>query len=276
MKPSGTHWALVVICAVVLSFVLWFVATARYALGGPNGLFAYTTSYMNVAQYGNSFIPVASALPKPALHCAGRSQREQLVYFEIEKSLFSAAVRRDGVQYFEWGLGGSTVNAAPYVSKGASVDHYRIWCDNLIQDPTIECAKAAGTYQIICLELSEITESYGRVDKKDLGLYEPYVNAIKVYAEQQMISTFNVVHVDGRFRVACAATAWQYMDGDSILLVHDYSRRPAYHVLETVFNQETQFLGFKDFGVYGVLTKRVGVDPSIVQKLIDTYMEVQA
>jgi hypothetical protein len=48
---------------------------------------------------------------------------------------------------------------------------------------------------------------------------------------------FSAILVDGRFRVACALHAIDYLDNNGILLVHDYTNRPQYHVIEQFYRK---------------------------------------
>lgn len=50
----------------------------------------------------------------------------------------------------------------------------------------------------------------------------------------------DLVLIDGRFRVACAAQAWKLMSPEARLVVHDYRSRPGYHEIETLFVPEQE------------------------------------
>ncbi len=53
-----------------------------------------------------------------------------------------------------------------------------------------------------------------------------YIEAIDTFNTTR----FDVVLVDGRYRVACALRALKYTDQESVVIIHDFHRR-VYHVV---------------------------------------------
>eukprot|EP01071_Lankesteria_metandrocarpae_P003014 Lankesteria_metandrocarpae@DN2708_c0_g1_i1.p1 len=216
-----------------------------------------------------------------ALHCVGKSQLFQEVQNDIEKDVFREVVSRGSVsggKFFEWGLGGSTNVAAPHFGEGASADHVREWCDYLKTDQTIKCAIEHKSFEIMCFSLSAIAAKFGFLNAADTDKYRPYILAIQNFAQRKGLKTFDVVHVDGRFRVACALNAWKYMDDESVLLIHDYTNRPHYHVIEQVFEHRPEFvksIGFNSTGAYGVFHRNPSVDEKQVNDILSKYWTVQ-
>ena len=69
------------------------------------------------------------------------------------------------------------------------------------------------------------TGGYGYpLDKKYYGDFGEYINVIKQYPN------FDVVLVDGRWRVACALFALDYIREDTVVFMHDF-QRSIYHVV---------------------------------------------
>ena len=45
----------------------------------------------------------------------------------------------------------------------------------------------------------------------------------------------NIILIDGRFRVACALDVFKKIKNDTIILIHDYSKRINYHIIEKYY-----------------------------------------
>ena len=45
----------------------------------------------------------------------------------------------------------------------------------------------------------------------------------------------NVILIDGRFRVACALGIFTKISNNTLDLIHDYTDRPAYHIVEKYY-----------------------------------------
>ena len=128
--------------------------------------------------------------------------------------------------YFEWGAGGSTVLADSHdnIQGIHSVESDQLWIDNVRS----------------CLKNNKTTFYYVDVnagewgspkDKSKLYNWPNYSNKIA-----EVGKPFDLVLVDGRFRVACAAKAYNYLTDGGSLLVHDYSSsRKYYHIIETLY-----------------------------------------
>ena len=123
--------------------------------------------------------------------------------------------------YFEFGSGGSTNIASYYKLKTYTVESNALWHEKL---------KNSG-----------INAEYITVDLKvnnNLGLPGPgtTVEDWKKYI-QAYKSEYNadIILIDGRFRVACALDIFSKIRKDTIVLIHDYTPRKQYHIIENYY-----------------------------------------
>ena len=84
---------------------------------------------------------------------------------------------------------------------------------------------------------------------------------------------FDLVLVDGRFRVACALKVWERLKPGAILMIHDFhteERRPIYHPNVYKFYQDFKADWLRERAELGVFNKRENVPtselPSILEK----------
>jgi hypothetical protein len=123
--------------------------------------------------------------------------------------------------YFEWGCGGSTVQAAQQgVEKACCVDSVAEWIGAV--RPHVP-----PTFTFVHADIGADPDNWGRPkDDTTRPLWPTYSGAIEQYGRDA-----DVILVDGRFRVACALKAIR-LRPNSTVLVHDYTVRPHYRVLE--------------------------------------------
>ena len=95
-------------------------------------------------------------------------------------------------------------------------------------------------------------------DKKEN--WENYPKSIFKHTEN-----FDLILVDGRFRVACALCSIYKMNDDSILLFDDYTPRKQYHVIEPFFEK------IETVDSMTVFKKKSNIDLSELEKLIEEY-----
>ena len=127
---------------------------------------------------------------------------------------------KTGNIYFEFGAGGSTNIASYYKIQTYSVESDPKW-HKLLKD-------------------NNITANYITVDLKgrffgfpgngtDVENWKQYIQAYK--------SEYNadIILIDGRFRVACGLDIFNKIRNDTIVLVHDYTNRKEYHILENYY-----------------------------------------
>lgn len=111
---------------------------------------------------------------------------------------------------FEWGCGGSTLYFSQYVSSYRSIEHNKKWY-----------------YELYKLKTPNIDLHHYSIKNNP----DEYINAISNYPEQ-----YDIILIDGRYRVKCALTAKKYLINNGILLVHDYFNRPYYSDIEKYYS----------------------------------------
>lgn len=141
-----------------------------------------------------------------------------------EKEMFRKYLQQSTHQ-FEFGSGGSTVRACkqPSIQSIVSVDSSNEW---LIKVQN-ECK--SSRLNTIFVNIGP-TKEWGQPKLKSSESWEAQSKSF----DQRNPAT-DLVLVDGRFRVACAAQV--AMHSKSKVMIHDYWNRPAYHVLNTLFDK---------------------------------------
>ena len=139
---------------------------------------------------------------------------------------------RHAKTYFEWGSGGSTELVSLFSAKKAySIENHRPWYDEMMkrEDINFWIANNVLTYRFV--DLGETGDWGYPLDKGKSG--EAYVNAIAETPETK----FDMIVVDGRYRVACALRSLQYFaSNDYYLFLHD-GKRQAYQILLKYFEK---------------------------------------
>lgn len=128
--------------------------------------------------------------------------------------------------YFEWGTGGSTVLADMYenIQDIYSVESDQQWIDNV--GSFLKNNKT--TFYYIDINAGEWGSPK---DRSKIDNWPNYSNSVASPGK-----LFDLVLIDGRFRVACAAMAYHYLTDSGVLLVHDYTHdRKYYHVIEELY-----------------------------------------
>lgn len=122
--------------------------------------------------------------------------------------------------YFEWGSGGSTSWVAPLAQRAWSVDNNKEWCTKVAGRPDIQFWVVNGVLTLVCVEMGP-TQPWGFPSPvSSPALFLDYVNAIEASGH----NAFDVVMVDGRFRVACGLKALWHLAPSGKLVVHDWER----------------------------------------------------
>ena len=122
--------------------------------------------------------------------------------------------------YFEFGSGGSTNIASYYKIKTFSVESDVRWHKKL-KDKYIN-----ATY--ITIDLKAQDSGY----PGNYTTIEDWKKYIQAYKEEY---NADIILIDGRFRVACGLDIFNKIRNDTIVLIHDYSFRKEYHILENYY-----------------------------------------
>ena len=119
--------------------------------------------------------------------------------------------------YFEYGCGGSTflVNSYPNIKKIVSIDSCAEWIEKT--KTQISNSVKVNFYYV---DINGNCTGWGApIDKSKMSDWIKYPNSILKQKED-----FDLILIDGRFRVACCAAAAIKMSTDSVLLLHDCHR----------------------------------------------------
>ena len=142
-----------------------------------------------------------------------------------EQEFFAQILNRKPNQaYLEYGAGGSTVWACNCnnIQSVTSVEVDKDWIENIKkQDLRIKPQFFNPGYSHKGLSVP-----INNTEKDKWELFSSGINGL-----------FDVVLVDGRFRVACAAYAYDLLKEDGVMLIHDYKEdRLEYYNIEKLYN----------------------------------------
>lgn len=127
--------------------------------------------------------------------------------------------------YFEWGSGDSTISASEYdLERCISVESDKVHMEKIKQS-----VGANVTFVYVDMGTEHKTWGYPSEDCK--------IQAKQIYSSQladQVLSTgkqFDLILVDGRFRVACCLKSFSCLDENAVVLFDDFDARTYYHVV---------------------------------------------
>lgn len=119
--------------------------------------------------------------------------------------------------YFEYGCGGSTVlvNSYPNIKRIVSIDSCSEWIETTKQQ-----ISNFNKIDFHYIDINGNCSGWGApIDQSKISDWIKYPNTILEQKED-----FDLILVDGRFRVSCCAAAAIKMSKDSVLLLHDCER----------------------------------------------------
>lgn len=168
--------------------------------------------------------------------------------------------------YQEFGAGGSTVAALakPNIQRVHTVESAQAWVDILSKRSDIHQAIASQRLKLVYANIGPVY-SWGRpVDTSAIGAWPAYSG---LDAESDVM--FDLVFVDGRFRVACFLKALNRIQEQNrehtVLMIHDYMNRPQYHVVEQFADKVEQAQTLV------VFRKKAAIDTAAMTQLIQKY-----
>jgi hypothetical protein len=147
---------------------------------------------------------------------------------EAEQAGYGSLLRQARI-VAEFGMGGSTTMAlgTPSVRHVYSVESDPDWVRAVTEDETVRAGVDAGRATLVHADVGPV-KRWGRPKHASSGLLWPrYVLAMP----PSYLAKADLLLVDGRFRVACAIFSGAAMRAGSVICVHDYAKRPFYHVL---------------------------------------------
>lgn len=154
---------------------------------------------------------------------------------EPEIAFFSDALGQAS-NYLEYGSGGSTKLAAgaSSVSRMTSVESDRAFLESVVlSDPEVQRAVRSSRLRFQIADIGPTGEWGVPKNSAKSHLWPNY--ALCPYLDDKCQP--DLILVDGRFRVACSLAA-ALQAPTATVLIHDYTIRPEYHVLERYFKIE--------------------------------------
>jgi protein O-GlcNAc transferase len=165
-------------------------------------------------------------------------------------------------RFFEFGSGGSTLAAAfCNVKSIVSVDSDFEWLRKVASH--VVWRKSTSHLQQLLVDLGPVRAWGYPAQNSTFGDFQHYARAISRFTSE----TFDVVLVDGRFRVASALWAIPRLHASSELIIHDYERT-SYHILNDVLELKWAMERLVAFRLPRV------IDVVKVERLIRKFMNV--
>ena len=127
---------------------------------------------------------------------------------------------KPGNIYFEFGAGGSTNVESFYKMEIYSVESDARW-HKLLKDNNI-----TANYITVDLKVRYLGFPGKETNVED---WKKYIQAYKKEYNA------DIILIDGRFRVACGLDIFNKIRNDTVVLIHDYTNRKEYHILENYY-----------------------------------------
>lgn len=123
----------------------------------------------------------------------------------------------NATNYLEYGSGGSTIHVSRFINlkKIRSIESdYNFF---------LQMKKKLPALDLNYINVGKTGPCGTPIDPKVIGLWENYSNKYS--------SEFDLVLIDGRFRVACLLDII-LKQGNPTILFHDFNNRPEYHIIK--------------------------------------------
>jgi len=179
------------------------------------------------AREGNSSAGAAMT----ALHDSASSSESAStlpVHMTAEEQACISAFFESAQSYVEFGCGGSTVLASKLMTGViTSMDSSKEWIERV----RAECQKSPSRIrpELIHVDIGP-TGEWGRpLDESARDRWPEYSSAIW---KSEGTDQADLYLIDGRFRVACFLETLMHCKADAVILIHDYTPRLEYHVVE--------------------------------------------
>jgi hypothetical protein len=165
--------------------------------------------------------------------------------------------------YLEFGSGESTIYASrsSRVQTIVSVESSQEYIDgNLKPNQDINTALSTGKLRFHRIDIGETVHWGYPKDKSKMHLWPNY--SLSVFSEKK---DFDLVLIDGRFRVACTLNTLLNTPDNCLIMIHDFWNRPEYHIV-------LKFLNIKErIDTLGIFTKKNNVNQQEIESLIKKY-----
>ena len=137
------------------------------------------------------------------------------------------AIMSQSQHLLEFGAGGSTTLALKLgVPRVVAVESDPSWIERLEADEAAARALRDGRLTLLHADIGP-TLSLGR--PADDGSRDRWPDYAKTPWDEVDSDTLDVVLIDGRFRLACIMQSVMNVRPDTLIVVHDFWNRPAYH-----------------------------------------------
>lgn len=165
--------------------------------------------------------------------------------------------------YLEYGCGGSTyvTSLRPSINYMASVEGLQSWITKCKKAIPIKKAVESGKLVFHHIDYNASDNYSYPTDTTKSRMFPKYSDVITSYPP----NTFDMILIDGSFRVACACKAYDYINVDTNILFHDYSARNKYSIIEKFFTVK----GVED--TIAVLQKKDDIDRNELEECITKY-----
>lgn len=177
---------------------------------------------------------------------------------EDEARLFEDFIKQS-TRYFEFGSGGSTKLAVRNNIEVFGVESDKRWVDTLKSETGELC-------KVDFVDIGPTKEWGYPVDNQNRAKFPDYSEAI-LHHDQP----FDLILVDGRFRVACTLNTikhtlkHKHAADTTYIFIHDFWNRPDYHIVLNYLDV------VKQIDSAGVFTIKKGLDMDSLNQLIDKY-----
>jgi hypothetical protein len=183
---------------------------------------------------------------------------------DSEIELFKKYLKQSN-NYLEYGSGGSTLFAIENNIKNIfSIETDKEWYNKLMNHDKI---KNFENINIQLIDLKCIWWEYVSWcrEKKDINRVKNPNFYKYVIAFKDINFDADLVLIDGRFRVCCLLNLYDFLNLNTIILFHDYTTRPFYHVIENFYEK------IEANGSLQVLKKKENINIELLEKLKDDY-----
>lgn len=154
------------------------------------------------------------------VNASNRAQMPQPLLTEAEL-LFLQFASKSSRHYLEWGSGASTILVAPFSRNAFSIENHQEWCDQMLRNKFVSFWIQTRLLQYYCVDTGP-TNLFGHpVDLTNKARLSKYLDVVDSF----QIDKFDMVLIDGRFRMACAVKVLPYVTKSSLVLIHDWMER---------------------------------------------------
>ncbi|MDF7760126.1 tetratricopeptide repeat protein [Kosakonia cowanii] len=180
-----------------------------------------------------------------------------------EREMFEKYLKKTK-RYYEFGSGGSTKLATRHGVEVFGVESDKFWVETLRDEAGPLC-------NVDYVDIGPTKEWGYPIDETDNNKFPDYSEAIMRYE-----NGFDVILIDGRFRVACTLNAIKHTlkhqpaRQKTVIIIHDFWDRPNYHVV-------LRFLDVVDSAEsLGVFKLKKKIDLKHLDELLEEYKYVTA